>query len=328
MLVTPQVEVATLADIPALVQLRLDQGWYPHPALLQVLCEYEGGQIVIVREGSVDPASETPERLIATTCALAAAPVGIIGNVIVREGFRGYGLGRRVMQAAIHWLHSRGVRSVLLDATEDGRPLYYKLGFVAMEISWFGHAAVEALDRVSLRERAGALRVTVRPAEDLALLAKMDRTAFGGDRIGFLAHMLSVPNTWLSVATDMAGTPVGYAFMRCLEARPESVRLGPWVATSENAAAALLSAVSDDDAPWRAIIRERAERVQIFASLGGTNPYALSLFGSAGGRLAQDDLIMQLDLREDGTAATPDEKPRPVAQRPEWLYGWLAPMVF
>src|SRR5262245_54969273 len=85
-LATPQIEAATTADIPALVQLRLDQGWHRQDALLEALQSSSGGRTLIVREAAVRPDNAASDRLIATTGALAAPPVGVIGNVIVRAG--------------------------------------------------------------------------------------------------------------------------------------------------------------------------------------------------------------------------------------------------
>lgn len=328
MLATPQIETATTADIPALVQLRLDQGWHRQDALLEALQSSPRGRMLIVREAAVRPDSTVSARLIATTGVLAAPPVGVVGNVIVRTGFRGMGLGRGVMMAALEWLYARGVRTVLLDATDEGRPLYEKLGFVAREYSWFGHAAASALHRDLLREHAADIRASLHAPTDMAELAALDRAAFGGDRLSFLESMLAMPHTWLYIAEDEGGGHAGYALARCLEAPPESVRVGPVVATSDQAAAALLSAILADDAPWRALAGDAAPTTQVFCSLPGTTPHALKLFESAGGQLALDDMIMQLDFNDDGSVATPAAPPRPVGTHPEWLYGWVAPMVF
>ncbi len=37
---------------------------------------------------------------------------------------------------------------------------------------------------------------------------------------------------------------------------------------------------------------------------------------------------MQLDFNDDGSVATQAAPLRPVGTHPEWLYGWVAPMVF
>ncbi|MDR6433196.1 GNAT family N-acetyltransferase [Brucella pseudogrignonensis] len=54
--------------------------------------------------------------------------VATVNMVIVDEAMRGRGLGRKLMQAA---LDAASGRTCLLVATQDGLPLYEKLGFVA-----------------------------------------------------------------------------------------------------------------------------------------------------------------------------------------------------
>jgi GNAT superfamily N-acetyltransferase len=50
-------------------------------------------------------------------------------NMFVRPEHRSTGLGRRLLTAAIEAAEARGVRALVLHATDDGRPLYASLGF-------------------------------------------------------------------------------------------------------------------------------------------------------------------------------------------------------
>lgn len=52
-----------------------------------------------------------------------------INAVFVRPEFRRRGTAMRLMQAAIGWARERRCHVVTLDASDDGRPLYEKLGF-------------------------------------------------------------------------------------------------------------------------------------------------------------------------------------------------------
>jgi hypothetical protein len=119
------------------------------------------------------------------------------------------------------------------------------------------------------------------------------------------------------------------------------VRIGPWVATSDEAATTLLATILAGDAPWRTGLRDDDDaEPQVFVSISGANTHATRLFESLGGALEEDDLIMRLDL-----TASEDAPPRldtqldhdappttqlsaPLAAHPDWLYGWIAPMVF
>ena len=54
-----------------------------------------------------------------------------VHNLYVRAGYRSGGVGRKLMQALIDWCRKSGYSRVALRATEMGRPLYQKLGFVS-----------------------------------------------------------------------------------------------------------------------------------------------------------------------------------------------------
>lgn len=334
MLALPRVELATTADLDALMRLRVEQGWHRSDPLLRAIVGWEHGRLFIIREAALNPASPTPDAPVVATSAIAAGTVGVIGNVIVRADYRRRGLGRVIMQATLDWLRDYGVRSTLLDATVDGRPLYSRLGFVGDETSWFAHAPISALNRTLLVTRSGSVHaaaVASDTADDgtLARLASLDAAAYGGDRLGFLALVLRKPTTWFYMAEDSTGTPTGYAMLRLQEPPDRGLHVGPWVAADYHSAAALLAAILREDAPWRPLLGDDADGdAELFLSLPGTNRHTLDLVAAAGGHLVEDDLIMQLDFDAAGKPTPAAEARRPVAPHPDWLYGWLAPMVF
>ncbi len=57
------------------------------------------------------------------------APRGNILNVYTRPESRRMGLARRLIDAALAWCRTNGVRMVILHASDDGRRLYESLGF-------------------------------------------------------------------------------------------------------------------------------------------------------------------------------------------------------
>lgn len=338
MLRMPDVEGAEAEDLDALAALRTDQGWQRSDLLLGAIQRWDHGRIFIVRAGSVDPTAHHPRAVIASTSAIVAGPVGVVGTVIVRADYRRRGLGRLVMMACLRWMRAHGARTVYLDATDDGRPLYFDLGFVGVEQSYWGHAPVEAIHREAAQRRDRGVLSRVRPAGELARVTDLDRAAFGGDRLGLIAQLLATEATWLYLATDSAEQPMGYAVVRCLDAPYVGIRLGPWVATGDVAAISLLDAITAESAPWRARVnRGNEEQRQLFASIPGTNKHATHLFEELGGALEEDDLIMRLDLSENAVTASGEATRHSApageheihdAERPDWLYGWIAPMVF
>jgi len=65
--------------------------------------------------------------------AVAAGDCGWIGNLIVPEQKRGRGYGKRLFSHALKRLTAQGCRSLWLTASPQGRPLYEKHGFVAID---------------------------------------------------------------------------------------------------------------------------------------------------------------------------------------------------
>jgi GNAT superfamily N-acetyltransferase len=315
-----QVERATSDDLAELAALRIEQGWHGSEALLWAIYAWEGGRHFILRASALgEDAALDPRTIIAATSAIAAGPVAVIGNVITRPGLRGRGLGRAVMSATLAWLREYGARSVVLDATSAGQPLYQKLGFIARERSWIAHAILASLDLDGLRARAGSNRARLRPLEDLPVIAALDRAAFGGDRLELLRLVARAPDSWLYTAGADAD-PDGYLLVRALEPPLLGVRLGPWVAKTPDIGAALLHGALRPDAPWRTGLAANGEKAQVSLSTSAASAEALALFRAVGGTVEVDDVVMRLDFA--GASS------HPIAKHSEWLYSWLAPMVF
>jgi GNAT superfamily N-acetyltransferase len=55
----------------------------------------------------------------------------IIQNVYTEPGWRRRGLGTLLMKEIIAWAQKTGIDSLVLHASDEGRPLYENLGFVA-----------------------------------------------------------------------------------------------------------------------------------------------------------------------------------------------------
>lgn len=343
---TPPVEIATAKDIAALGELRLRTGWYASTELLGALVAWEHACVLLVRARAVDPGSSHPDEIIASTSAIAAGQVGVIGNVVVDSEFRRRGLARVTTSTALHWLQSRLVPTVLLDATRDGRPLYTQLGFLPVGRSWYTRTRLGALDRRRLVELAGATQAETHPQEDLPLTSELDRRAFGGDRTGLLALMLQLPHNWLVIARESpGGDPTGYLIYGGLrDTLPlhthPSIHLGPLIARNQAAAAALLSAVAREDAPWRLALHPSVHsEVEVRASMPGVAHENLEFYRSVGLELHEDDVLMQLELKApvpvgvsrgstDRFMQVEQLPPSPYPGDPQQVYAWLAPMSF
>lgn len=339
MLLTPVVEAADADDLETLATLRTEQGWQRSDLLLSAVHSWQGGRIFIIRAGSVDTEAENPRAVIASTSAVVAGAVGVIGTVMVRADFRRRGLARLLMTTCLRWIREQGAGMAFLDATADGRPLYFDLGFVGVAMSHWGHAHVSTLADAARRRRDPRISTSLYPRDELRLVADLDSAAFGGDRLNLIAHLLSSDASWLYIAAR-GGAPAGFAVVRQLDAPYVGIRIGPWVATDDDVATELVRVVTADDATWRGRLPDvDPNHLQVFASIPGTNKRATHLFEALGGTLEEDDLIMRLDWTAasdaaddsvDGILGGVDGQSHlsPAIEHPEWLYSWIAPMVF
>lgn len=169
-----------------------------------------------------------------------------IGYMAVEPAFQGKGLGRALIKHVMSCVERRGCRTVLLDATVAGEPLYRSLGF---------EIAGTSLDCRGVPTAHG--RGTSSSAGDLFA---MDREVFGHDRRRMLESLLNEPDTF---AISTAG---GYLIAQ------ESV-LGPWIAHDPRTAADLLdSALALNSGKSRRVMipSENTEGVNIAQRYGLT----------------------------------------------------------
>ncbi len=168
---------------PELTQIRLDlshlsaahrlsagENWPHRPEEWAFLLELGTGFGVLAGERLVGTALLTPYGSDAATCNM----------IIVDPSMRGHGLGRRLMQAV---LAEAGSRECRLVATEDGRPLYEKLGFAAT-------GRIGQYQGVALALPAPPGVTDATPA-DLPDIAALDRAALGMDRAAMLARAMA-----------------------------------------------------------------------------------------------------------------------------------------
>lgn len=120
-------------------------------------------------------AIECDGAIAATTTLLTyGADLAWLGLVLTHARYQRRGFARRLVTAALDYASRREIRTLKLDASDMGRPLYLELGF----------AAEQAIERWMLRREPPATHApSPAPPFDPAL----DRLAFGADRTRFLA---------------------------------------------------------------------------------------------------------------------------------------------
>jgi len=90
------------------------------PAALEYCRTSPGGHLVVACRH---------DQVTGVSYAVSFGPTGWIGNVAVDPDDRSRGVGTAVSEAAMDWLRRAGVTTMLLTATEMGRPIYERLGF-------------------------------------------------------------------------------------------------------------------------------------------------------------------------------------------------------
>jgi GNAT superfamily N-acetyltransferase len=152
----------SLDDLPDCLALAEDRAWIPEEHKWRML--FALGSVFGVR----DTAGTAIGVVVLTRFGDDLAAIGML-LVATRHG--GQGIGRRLMT---HALDVAGDAVVFLNATESGRPLYEKLGFIATSITstYVGRFAPSD----------GPTRSRVAAPNDLPAILAVDTRAIGAER--------------------------------------------------------------------------------------------------------------------------------------------------
>ena len=179
---------------------------------------------------------EEAERGIIATCTTVTygAKLAWIGMMVVVPDRQRRGLGRQLMRAVLDHLIARGVERIMLDASEDGRPLYESLEFRGLcKIErWEGRASTY------LGPRGRRLE----PGDTAALLA-LDEQLSGLKRAHILLRLLGdYPQmAWVDWQHgELQGFLLGHPLST------GQIHLGPWMAWSSASAQRLLRVAFED----------------------------------------------------------------------------------
>ena len=171
------------------------------------------------------------DTIVGTSMGIPYGSFSWIAMMLVDPAYRGQGLGRRLLEAALAAVPDD--RPVRLDATPLGRPLYESFGFVE-EATLTRFTATAAARQALTVNTARA----VRPLTGAALerVAALDRRIFGADRSAVLRWAM---DEWPQYArVTPAHADGGYCFGR--QGRLFD-QIGPVVADSDSAAELLVT---------------------------------------------------------------------------------------
>jgi GNAT superfamily N-acetyltransferase len=202
----------TPADIEPASQAILADDWGDRRAWFAFACAHQHCR-VFVAEGD-------DGAIVGTGVATINGPVAWIGTIWVASAARGRGLGLALTEAAIDAAEDAGCRTLVLVATESGRPLYERLGF-SLQTSYVtleapGLATVGAASGLpaAARGASGAGDLGAGPAvrafraADLDAMAALDHLATGEDRRHLLTAFAAPDTT--RVVTDGEHQATGF----------------------------------------------------------------------------------------------------------------------
>src|SRR4051794_37297230 len=122
--------------------------------------------------------AELDDRIVGTGVAIRSGRAGWVGTIWVAPDQRGTGLGRALTEATISALNDAGARTLVLVATEQGRPLYERMGFEVVD-------HYEILEAAGIDAAAPSAVRAFQPA-DLPRMCELDALATGEDRASVL----------------------------------------------------------------------------------------------------------------------------------------------
>jgi len=122
-------------DIPEFLELAAAEGWLADPWEFSFLLSAFPAGCFAARDSEAGQA-------IGFVTALRHERSGWIGNLIVRNGFRGNGIGEALFLRAAAALRKAGVETIWLTASPFGKSLYEKHGFTRIDTirRWTGRA--------------------------------------------------------------------------------------------------------------------------------------------------------------------------------------------
>lgn len=258
-------------DLPACLGLAVDRKWPSEERKWRLLLDVGTG--FGMRDGAGD--------LIGTTVMTRyGLDMAAISMVLVASRWGGRGIGRALMS---HALSEAGNATLFLYATDQGMPLYRKLGFAHARTVYTHHGPF-APSAAPVAERSG--ESVTRPARvtDLAAIFALDQQVIGANRVQVLCQLPSFA-TQLHVVEDH-GSISGYS--AAWDNLNHAV-IGPVIAATAEQARQLISDLASlVPGPVRVDLDDRHPRLRRWASRHGLRPRNATALMIRGGSLSGD----------------------------------------
>lgn len=138
------------------------------------------------------------DAVVGTGIGTVNGPAGWIGAIFVDPGARRHGIGRAITDRVIADLNEAGCETLLLVASNEGRPLYERLGF-ELQTSYATLEAPGALGTVAPNLDPG---VRAFDSDDEPSMAALDRGATGEAREHLLSRFASPASASVLIGPD------------------------------------------------------------------------------------------------------------------------------
>lgn len=221
-----RIRLMTAEDILLGMELKCQAGWNQTPAdWWRFLMMQPEGCLV----------AELAGVAVGTAVVTAFGAVAWISMVLVEQTFRGRGVGKGLLSRAVQVADELGCKSIRLDATPLGEPLYKSLGFAAQyELTRYAGTAVAS---ALMSSSSDSVAIRTACPDDVAAILAIDSTATGTQRGKFLTRLFAEVPVAVRVAWS-DGHLVGYLAART---GSDAIQLGPCIAESDEVGAALLA---------------------------------------------------------------------------------------
>jgi ribosomal protein S18 acetylase RimI-like enzyme len=181
---TPRLRPMRPTDLEPAVAAILADEWGDRRAWFAFALASSSCHVVVAQDGDGEIAG--------TGVATINGPVGWIGTIWVAPAHRRHGLGRALTEATIDAADAAGCRTLVLVATDRGRPLYEGLGFEVQ--TWYRTMEAPGLAATTDGSPDDG-RVRAYRGDDLEAIAALDRRATGEDRRGVIAGLAGADGT-------------------------------------------------------------------------------------------------------------------------------------
>ncbi len=220
----------TWKDLPEAMRLKNAEGWN------QTEKDWE---VFVNGSQNINFVAEAGEKTVGTLTAINYGnDVAWLGMMIVDRSYRGLGISKNLMTTAIETLIKNQCKSIKLDATPAGRPVYVKLGFVEeYTIFRLVHPGLEQ----PVFPDADTDKVVPVTEKDLSGIVDLDTLVFGANRSELIRHLI-LHNPEKSFVLKERDKVTGFALGRD---GTRFIQIGPVVAGNDADAAALVQKALD-----------------------------------------------------------------------------------